>query len=82
MNREEDISKESVIERTTAAFSGKGSVLRIAFEDIQGNMANDRHVLRRILLTNVKEPMCLCGKCPIKVTCPNNPPCQTGMEGP
>ena len=45
MNRSEDISKESIIVRTTAAFSGKGNVLRMTFEDIQSNMANNSHTL-------------------------------------
>ena len=52
MNKEEDISKESVIVRTTAAFSGKGYVLRVAFEDIQSNMANNCHIVRRMIFTD------------------------------
>lgn len=52
MNRVEDISKETVIVSTTAAFSGKGNVLRIAFEDIQSNMANNSHILRRMIFTD------------------------------
>lgn len=52
VNKEGDISEEAVIVRTAAAFSGKGNVLRITFEDIQSNMANNSYILRRMIFTD------------------------------
>lgn len=52
MNRAEDIGKKIIVVRTAAAFFGKGYVHRITFEVIQGNMANDRHVLRGMIPTD------------------------------
>ena len=52
MNRSEDVRQESIIAGTTAAFSGKGYVLRVAVEDIQSNMANNCHIVRRMIFTD------------------------------
>jgi len=68
MNRAEDISKESIVVRAAAAFSGKGNVLRKVFEDIQSNMASNSHILRRMIFTDaaavfveghVQTPLCV-----------------------
>ncbi len=52
MNRAEDISEEGIVISTTAAFSGKGKVNRIAFEDIESNMADDSHIFCGMIFPN------------------------------
>ncbi len=44
MNRAKDISEEGIIISAAAAFSGKRKVSRVAFEDIESNMADDSHI--------------------------------------
>ena len=52
MKRAKDIGKESIIIRTAAAFSGKGYIHRIVFEDIQGDMTNNSHILCGMIFTD------------------------------
>ncbi len=44
MNRAEEISEEGIVISAAAAFSGKRKVSRVAFEDIESNMADDSHI--------------------------------------
>ena len=55
MKRAKNIGKESIIIRTAASFSGKGYIHRIVFEDIQGDMTNNSHILRRMIFTDAAE---------------------------
>ena len=44
MNREQNISRESAVISAATAFSGKGDVGGVIFEDIASNMSNNGHI--------------------------------------
>jgi len=50
MNKAEDISEEGIVISAAAAFSGKRKVNRVAFEDIESNMADDSHIFHGMIL--------------------------------
>ncbi len=52
MNRAEDIREEGIVISATAAFSGKGKVNRIAFKDIERNMADNSHIFCGMIFPN------------------------------
>ena len=52
MNRTQDISKKSIVIRTTAAFSGEGDIDRVIFEDIESNMSNNCHIFCGMLFSD------------------------------
>ncbi len=49
MNRAEDISEEGIVISAAPAFSGKGKISRVSFEDVERNMADDSHIFCGII---------------------------------
>ena len=52
MNRSHDISKESIVISIATAFSDKGDVGRVIFENIERNMPNNCHIFCGMVFPN------------------------------
>jgi len=84
MNRAEDISEEDIVISATAAFSGKKKVNRIAFEDIESNMADDNHMFCGMIFPNMAVVL-ICGiatSFPVSLPRPARSARDSGIFGP
>ncbi len=52
MNRAKEISEEGIVISAAAAFSGKRKISRVAFKDVERNMADDSHIFCGIIFTD------------------------------